>query len=176
MKSLQISPAVAVLLLLNLTGWATTVVRMDLPSLVQESDSIVQGQVESVVAQWDEQKKTIFTYVSIRVREPLKGEPGQTVLIRQIGGKVGAMNLSILGMPSFRTGEEVILFLKHNPEASYHVVGLSQGKYEIASDSAIANTSGIELVDKKTGQMIEGGAVNSEPLEIFKSRIRRLVK
>lgn len=175
MKSYHVSAAIAVLLLISESGWTTTVLKMDLPALVQESDSIVQGQVERVEAQWDEQRKTIFTYISVRVLEQLKGEPGQVVLIRQIGGKVGAMNLSILGMPAFRSGEEVILFLKRNTEATYHVVGLSQGKYAIGSDFAVANVSGIELVDRKTGQVIEG-VISREPLESFKSRIRQLVR
>ena len=176
MRSFHIPSAVVVLLLLAVAGWTTTVLKMDLPALVQESDSIVQGQVERMDALWDAQRKTIFTYISVKVHEPLKGEPGRTILIRQIGGKVGTMNLSISGMPVFRNGEEVILFLKRNPEASYHVVGLSQGKYDIGSDFAVANVSGIELIDKKTGEAIDGGVVTREPLENFKSRIRRLVK
>ncbi len=176
MKVIQISGIVTGFLLLAVTGWATTVVRMDLPALVQESDNILQGRVELVYAQWDDQKRTIFTYVSIRVYDPLKGEQRQNVLIRQLGGRVGAMNLSIAGMPAFESGEEVIVFLKSNPEGTYHVVGLGQGKYEIVSGLAVANVSGLELVDRKTGQMIEGGVVTKEPLETFKSRIRRLVQ
>src|SRR5206468_6189027 len=93
---------VLLLFLFTLTGWTTTVIRMDLPALVEESDSIVQGQVEGVDSRWDEQNRTIFTYISIKVREPLKANPGPTVVIRQLGGKVGTMHLSVMGMPVFR--------------------------------------------------------------------------
>ena len=128
MKSLRLYATIVVVILLVVPAWATTVIRMDLQTLVQESDSIVQGRVEHVDAQWDDQKKTIFTYVFVRVHDPLKGDFRPTVLIRQLGGKVGDMNLSIIGMPAFRSGEEVIVFLKSNPiEATYHVVGLTQG-------------------------------------------------
>ena len=175
MRLIHISAAILVLILCAIAGWTTTVVRMDLPALVQESDSIVQGQVEGIDSRWDEQKRTIFTYISVRVHEPLKANPGPTVVIRQLGGKVGAMRLSVMGMPAFRTGEEVILFLKRNPESTYHVVGLNQGKYEIGDDSVVANALGVELVDRKSGQVIEGG-VNREQLATFKSRIRELVK
>jgi len=176
MKSLRLYATIVVVILLVVPAWATTVIRMDLQTLVQESDSIVQGRVEHVDAQWDDQKKTIFTYVFVRVHDPLKGDFRPTVLIRQLGGKVGDMNLSIIGMPAFRSGEEVIVFLKSNPiEATYHVVGLTQGKYEVADDFAVANASGIELMDRKTGQ-IEAGLFTKQPLETFKSRIRSMVK
>jgi hypothetical protein len=176
MKPLHIYATLVAVLFLGIPGWTTTVVRMDLQALVQESDSIVQGRIERVDAQWDDQKKTIFTYIFIRVHDPLKGEFRPNVLIRQLGGKVGDMNLSIIGMPVFRSGEEVIVFLKSNPtEATYHVVGLTQGKYEVKTDFAVANALGIELLDRKTGQ-IEGGAFTREPLETFKSRIRSMVK
>ncbi len=176
MKTFQTSTALLVFFLFHLTGWATTVIRMDLPALVQESDSVVQGQIERVDARWDDQTKLIFSYISVRVYEPFKGGPASTVLIRQIGGKVGPINLSVLGMPTFQIGEQVILFLKRNPELTYHVVGLSQGKYEIADGFAIANASGISLADRSTGEVAEGGPVGREPLETFKAKIRSLVK
>ena len=175
MKLVHISAALLVLTLYAIAGWTTTVIRMDLPALVEESDSIVQGQVEGVDSRWDEQNRTIFTYISIKVREPLKANPGPTVVIRQLGGKVGTMHLSVMGMPVFRTGEEVILFLKRNPEPTYHVVGLSQGKYRTENDTAVANALSLELLDKRSGQVIESG-VNREQLAAFKSRIRELVK
>ena len=53
---------------------------------------------------------------------------------------------------------------------------MAQGKYEITNESAVVNAFGIGLQDKKTGQVIEGGTASREPVEIFKSRIRRLVK
>ena len=167
---------VLLLFLFTLTGWTTTVIKMDLPALVQESDSVVQGRVEEVYARWDVQLKTIFTYASVRVDDPLKGEPHQSVLIRQLGGKAGAMNMSIAGMPRFVRGEEVIVFLKSNPEGTYHVVGLGQGKYEIVNDFAAMNVSGVGLADRKTGKVVVDTIMSKEPLETFKSQIRRLAR
>jgi hypothetical protein len=168
--------AVLGVLLFTLTGWTTIVIKMDLTALVQQSDTILQGRVEQVYAQWNEPMKTIFTDVSVRVEDTLKGEARRSVSIRQLGGKVGAMNMSIAGMPKFTSGEDVILFLKGNGEGTHHVVGLSQGKFEIVNDFAVADVSGVGLVDSKTGQVIEGVVVAKESLETFKSRIRRLAQ
>src|SRR5437764_37397 len=113
---------------------ATTVVRMDLPQLVQQSDSIVQGRVDGVAVQWDADRKLAFTYITISVDDPLKGERRRTVTIRQVGGKIGALNLSVAGMPQFRSGESVIVFLKAQADNTFQVVGMNQGKYEITAD------------------------------------------
>ncbi len=176
MKTFQLLVLVIAVLVLNGRAWATTVFRMDLETLIRESDSIVQGEVERVAAEWDEQKRTIFTYVLLRVHDQLKGNLSSTMLIRQLGGKVGSMRLSIVGMPAFSKGEEVIVFLKRTPEQTYQVVGLGQGKYDITNDFAIADISGIDLVDKRTGQVMEGDFLSRQPLANFKAQIRRLVK
>ena len=86
------------------------------------------------------------------------------------------MNMSIAGMPRFVRGEEVIVFLKSNPEGTYHVVGLGQGKYEIVNDFAAMNVSGVGLADRKTGKVVVDTIMSKEPLETFKSQIRRLAR
>jgi hypothetical protein len=176
MRAFQISAAVLAFLLFHGTGWTTTVLRIELPALVEQADTIVQGRVERLDAQWDERRKIIFTNIQIRVDEQLKGAAQPTVLVRQLGGKVGSLNMSISGMPAFRPGENVIVFLKRNPEPTYHVVGLSQGKYQIADDFATNNAAGLDLIDNKNGKVSAGGLVRRESLDSFKSRIRSLVK
>jgi len=176
MRLFQITAAITVIVLFSISGWTTIVVKLDLPELVEQSDTIIQGQVQQNESRWDNQKKLIFTDVWVRVNDVLKGTPQTNVTVRHLGGTVGSINMAASGMPVFRNGEDVILFLKRNPETTYHVVGMAQGKYEITNEFAAVNAFGIGLQDKKSGQVIEGGTVSREPVEIFKSRIRRLVK
>lgn len=176
MRAFKISAAVLAFLAFHGTGWTTTVLRLELPALVERADTIVQGRVERLDAQWDDTRKIIFTNIQIRVDESLKGTPRPIVLIRQLGGKLGSLNMSVSGMPAFRSGENVIVFLKRNPEPTYHLVGLSQGKYEITDDFATSNATGIDLVDRKNGKFSPSGLVKREPLDSFKSRIRSFVK
>src|SRR5262245_45792800 len=93
---------VRVLSLGVVTCLATTIIRMDLSQLVQQADSIVQGRVDGVTVQWDSSRKLAFTYITISVDDPLKGERRRTLTIRQLGGQVGALNLSVAGMPQFK--------------------------------------------------------------------------
>ena len=153
---------------------ATTVQKMELPQLVSASDNIVQGRVESIETRYED--KMVYTYVSLIVDDPLKGDRRRTVLLRQLGGRIGAKAIRISGMPEFKTGDEVIVFLRDRKDGTFDVVGLNQGKYDVVDSVAVANVSGVSVLDPKTGQMSEGGFIDKAPLEAFKTRIRGLVR
>jgi len=153
---------------------ATTVEKMELPQLVSASDNIVQGRVESVESRYEANR--IYTYVSITIDEPLKGERRRTVLLRQIGGAIGAKRTWVAGMPQFNIGDQVILFLRDRHDGTFDVTGLNQGKYDIVNDFAVANVTGLAILDSKTGRISEAGFVEKAPLESFKARIRELVR
>jgi len=155
---------------------ATTVAKLSLEQLVQRADLIVQGQVQSVYSQWDDERRLVFTYISIHVDEPLKGEPRQTVLIRQIGGRVGAIQMSVAGVPQFNRGERALVFLKRQDATTFQVVGMNQGLYEIVEDSAVANVFGMDLIDKKTGEITKPLVPARAPLEQLKNKIRELLR
>ena len=154
--------------------FATTVLKMELPQLVSASDSIVQGRVESVQARYENNR--IYTYVSLVVEDPLKGERRRAVLLRQLGGTIGAKRTWVAGMPEFKSGDQVIVFLRDRRDGTFDVTGLNQGKYEIVNDFAVANVSGITIVDPKTGFTSDANFVEKAPLEAFKSKIRELAR
>ena len=153
---------------------ATTIQKMELQQLVTTSDSIVQGRVETVEARYEE--RMIYTYVSIIVDDPLKGDRRRTVLLRHMGGTIGAKTVWIPGMPQFNPSENVIVFLRNRQDGTFDVVGLNQGKFDIVNDYAVANVSGVSILDPKTGLMSERGFMEKAPLEAFKSKIRELMR
>ncbi len=154
--------------------FATTVLKMDLQDLVTASDSIIQGRVESVETRWE--NKLAYTYTSVVVDEGMKGGPRRAVLIRLPGGKVGSLKVHVAGMPQFKTGDSVILFLKGRADGTFDVVGMNQGKYDIEQNTATAHISGLTLFNEKTGQMEGAGFLDKAPLDVFKAKIRELVK
>jgi hypothetical protein len=171
-------PAVALvaaaIVLVSSPLWASLVVLMDLEELVGESDSIVQGLVEDVQSRWEDRQ--IFTYVTIGIDEPLKGDRTRTLVIRQLGGQVGSLQAVVAGMPQFEPGENVIAFLKNAGNGTFHVVGMNQGRYVIAEDYAVSNLSGVDLMNPKNG--VVSGAATAKRVEVeqFKARIRDLVR
>ena len=178
-------PAALVLALLGASvATATTVQKLSLQDLARKSDAIVVGEVEQTVSRWDDQGKEIYTYVTVRVTDQVKGRKNQkgqkgpeTLTLRQLGGQVDKIASVVPGMPEFRKGEEVVLFLSQKDAAGYPwVVGLQQGKYSVVTDENglkqvrndvdglnLAGPGGLQAGVKGASQM---------PLESFLESIR----
>jgi hypothetical protein len=164
------------LALLAAPAFATTVVKLNLQQLAQRADLIVQGQVQSIYTQWDAGRHLVFTYISIRVDESFKGESRQSVLIRQVGGTVGTIQMSIAGVPQFKSGETAIVFLKRQDDGTFQIVGMNQGLYEIVEDFAVSNLFGVDLLDSNTGEISKSLIGGRAPLEQLKAKIKELLR
>lgn len=171
--------------------FGTIVPRMKLQDLVDKSDRILQGRVDAVEVRVTGNRP--FTWVRVRVDDPIcertvasrrcrqgAGERRQAVFLRYLGGVVntpnGPVEMRVSGMPTFQPGDNVILFLQENPDGTNQVVGLNQGKYVVVGEVAVANVSGVELMDPKTGKTSPSGFTESAPVGAFLSKIRELVK
>ena len=169
----------------SLAAHATVTQVRDVETLTQESDAVVRGTVQSVESSWvgPGSQKSIVTRVKIQVSEKLKGDPGSVAEVVQPGGIIPESDIGqiVHGMPEFKTGEEVVVFLKkHSPSAAtFGVSGLAQGKYTVERTSdgknAFAVPSAIDaaLVDAD-GLPATGSA---KPLELkeLRKRVRAAV-
>jgi hypothetical protein len=156
---------------------ATTVEKMSLRDLAKKSDAIVLARVEDETARYDANKE-IYTYITLRVLEPVKGPKADAVItIRQIGGTVGDIASIVPGTPSFKKGEEVVVFLTKNDGAGYPwVMGLQQGKYSVSADEKgrknVRNEmDGLRLLSPN-GKATEGEAAAPQPLQAFLDGLR----
>ena len=129
----------ALALVLAQAASATTVQKLTLQELTKKANSIVVGRVQDAVSSWDAAKKEIYTFYTVSVSQPVKGsKAGETITIRQLGGTVGNIASIVPGMPSFRKGEEVVLFLTQKDAAGYPwVLGLQQGKYSVVDQAGL---------------------------------------
>jgi len=57
----------------SIAAVGSTLIKMDLATLVTRSELVVEGQAEDVYAQWDNTQKMIFTYVSCSSRRGFEG-------------------------------------------------------------------------------------------------------
>lgn len=132
----------AVLLVLSFfpsSGEATTVLSVDLNTLIKTSKVIIHAEVASVTTSnlATKGKPQIVTDIHFRVKRTLKGTvEGSTFDLRQIGGHWEGYTLQIPGSPQFAKGEEVVLFLEWTGKR-YTVCGMKQGKFTVTR-----NTSG----------------------------------
>jgi hypothetical protein len=161
--------------------FGTTVPRMDLQTLIRNSDNIIQGKIEGMDVVVEQRRP--YTRVRVRVDDPMYARRGvrrQTIFLKFLGGRMdtpqGPVDMKVSGMPSFNVGDNVILFLREQPDGNNSVVGMNQGKYLIVNEVAVASISGVDLVDPKTGKLLPSGYTESAPVEAFKAKIRELLK
>jgi hypothetical protein len=174
------------LLGVNLAG-ATTVQKFTVSDLAKKSESIVLARVEDETARMDEGTKEIYTYITLRVTEGVKGSKAndnaknpkneEMITIRQLGGTVGNLISVVPGMPTFRKGEEVVVFLSAKDRAGYPwVMGLQQGKYTVVTGEdgfkQVRNElDGLTTMDTN-GTKIEAKSATQQPLASFLDGIK----
>jgi hypothetical protein len=160
------------------TAGATTVQKLSMKDLSKNSASIVRAEVVDSDARYDTDKE-IYTYVTLKVLEPVKGSrKDEIITIRHLGGIVDNIASVVPGVPTFKKGEEVVVFLSGNTKAGYPmVVGLQQGKYSVSQDEhgnkRVRNElDGLKMMDP-SGSVTEGSKVTPNmPLQSFLDGVR----
>lgn len=116
---------------------ADLVIDLSVDEMARASSVVVHGTVTRVDAAWDDSRTRIFTEVDIDVSSYLSGQGPDQVRIRQVGGRVGDVELRVTGQPSFAVGEEVVVFLEPDGSGSpdrWVVVCMAAGKFTVTYD------------------------------------------
>jgi len=123
-----------ILLLCSPQALATSVLPVSLQRMTTTATIIFHGTVIENEVKLDQTSGRVATYTTFKVNEVIKGDPGKTHTIKQIGGQLTGSNVRqiIHGVPQFSVNQEYVIFL---PEASSlgfsSPIGLSQGKFDI---------------------------------------------
>ena len=120
---------------------ATVLLPGDLGDIAHAASAIVRGTVVDVRSDWADNRRRVETIVTLRVSESLKGEMRGLVSVKVPGGVLGRYRSITIGAPSFRPGEEVVLFLGAEPPALPYVIGLGQGVFRVQRDLRTGATS-----------------------------------
>ena len=159
---------------------ATEMIHLDTKTLVQGSADIVVGKVESITPHWNSAHTKIFTDVSVRVTETLKGRGGDPLVLTQIGGEVDGVRYTVPGCPAFVRDEEALLFVWRDRLGRAQVNGLGQGKFDIRRDPATGEATvqravpGLGVSDARLLRLVpQGQAIPRIPLNDLLREIRR---
>lgn len=111
---------------------------------------IVHGEVVSTAGYWANGK--IYTEIVVRVEEAIKGNYNKqsNVAFSIPGGTVGILAMRASEMPTFRVGDEVILWLFQRPDGSLSVRAGQRGVVRVLEDKSSAE------------KHVYGGSVASE--------------
>lgn len=112
---------------------ASGIPALSFDELTDHSELVVSGQVTRVWADWDSSHKFIWTHHEISVSGTHKGSVPATVVISEPGGILGNQAMSIDGTPSYRAGDQVLVFLERMPNHYLRTTGWGQGKFVVDS-------------------------------------------
>jgi Matrixin/S-layer homology domain len=160
-------------------GRATTAVMLTDEDLIASSRLILIGDVQSVKAQWDAEHRTINTYVKVNVTRQLKGQlQNQTIVFKQLGGRVGDEATVIFGAPEYTAGQQVLLFLDTRQDGTLRVAHLFQGKYDVVDEAGQARVKRNVSRDEVNilGATEAPNITNSAPLGRFTKKIKRVLR
>jgi hypothetical protein len=115
---------------------ATVYVAANLKELTTEARAVALGRVVALEARWLEDRSGMETLVTLEVETYAKGDFGRAVTLRVPGGQMGPYRSLMLGAPTFREGEDVVVFLGASGPSIPHLVGLAQGVYRVRADAA----------------------------------------
>jgi hypothetical protein len=157
-------------------GRATTIVKMSDQDLVQSARAIVVADVQSLSSRWSE--GNVYTHVELKVREAWAGpfRTGDTIVVRQLGGTVGAVTQALAGSPGFRTGERAVLFLDTWSDGALRVAHLSLGKYDLSKEKKTGRLRVERKVDDSEVRLIEGISPRRATEAASLSALRRAVR
>jgi hypothetical protein len=114
---------------------ATTVIIPTDDQLIISSRAVVRARVISQACGFDSQHDIVYTYVTLGIREVLKGDIGsREIVLKEPGGQVGSRGNVFFGSPRFTSGEEVVLYLDTWPDGSLRVHDMFLGKFTVLLD------------------------------------------
>ena len=139
----------AALLLFGAALRATSLARMSVAEMAHASSSIVRARCVSSSVRWEEGE--IWTFTDFEIEESWKGAAAARTrfTVRLLGGRLGEITSRVSGVPQFRPGEDVVLFLEPAPRGNFNVVSWSQGTFRIRHDLR----SGADLITQDTASI-----------------------
>ena len=151
---------------------------LSLQELSVKSTDIITGKVESKKCfYYNNDERRIYTSVRIRVEDTIKGslKASDTVEILFYGGTLNGICTTVLGMPTYEVGEEILLFLRETSTEPfgrrYVVRGRSQGKFNIL-DGKVTRESPYPLMTQEEGEIMPITIFNSIALDVIKQMVR----
>ncbi len=164
------------LLALSAPVSAATLERMSLDEMIEASTAIVRGRAA--------ESRTVgggpilYTLTRFYVLEQWKGEPTRQLEIALPGGSLNGFSQHFGGVPRLMPGSEFVVFLWRGSTGLNHVVGLSQGLFDVASgDDAklvVRRAAAADLVlEPGSGKPVENPAIEMS-LGSLAARISRV--
>jgi hypothetical protein len=125
----------ALLLLATPSAEASRLIPRTLPELTAGSDLIFVGCCEAATPHWNADRSLILTGYRFRVLRAIKGSPGATITLDELGGVVNGVGMDVSGVPRYSVGEEALIFVHRTELGRWETYGALQGKFRVERDA-----------------------------------------
>ena len=117
---------------------ATTVIPPTFEQLVDQAEIIFRGSVTNVSSQWigEGAERHIVSYITFKVKDAIKGAPGESYTLQTFGGTVGPDTMKIGDAPEFQVGDDDVLFVENNGTQVVPLVGIMFGRFHVRKDAS----------------------------------------
>jgi hypothetical protein len=166
------------LALLAIVANATTLSRLRFEELANQATAIARLRCIGVESHW--QGGELWTETRFEIVELNKGLLPGVIRIRMLGGSIGNLHSRIEGVPAFRQGEEVYVFLWGREGEPLRVLGWSQGTFRITRDArgterVTQDSAAAPVFDSRTRRFQHGG-IRNLPVAIFQLKLRKALE
>jgi hypothetical protein len=157
---------------------ATTLARMSVEQMSQTAPVIVRARCLANSTRWDAGE--IWTFSTFAVEEVWKGSVPAQITVRLLGGTAGNLTSTVAGIPRFRPGETVVLFLELTSRGDLSVLSWQQGTFRVrlsprsAQEIVTQDTASFATFDSATRRFDVGG-IRDLPVDGLRQQVRAAV-
>jgi hypothetical protein len=160
------------------------------PDFIAGATDIVSGKVVSTSAHWGVHGR-IFTDVTVEITSTAKGnaqKANSTLTFTVLGGQIDKLKLLASELPTFKTGDEAVLYLNNHHGTKYGIYGGFRGKVSIITSSGTGAKSVVvepevaKAVTEKKAKSSKAGSASaatssdgSVPLDDYLDYVRGIV-
>ncbi|HET7217865.1 MAG TPA: hypothetical protein VFJ02_07445 [Vicinamibacterales bacterium] len=179
----RVIPFVACVLVTSVAR-ATVLVPAEFKEIVSGSQIIAYARIVDVRPEWADGRRWIDSVVTADVVSYLKGGSDQeTISFKVPGGQLGRYRSVVVGAPTFKRGDEAVLFLKRQGDDLPNVFGLNQGVFRVRVDRRTGERMVVPPPAMKAdesssdAQRLTRGALDRRPLAFaaFGARVREVM-
>lgn len=98
----------------------------------------------------------VWTEAHCLVQEVWQGELGETMIVRQAGGRTPELRTEAGPRPDFKAGQEWILAVVEPPFGDWTLLGLNQGAWVISGGNAVRDYAGFSFIEPPPVEIAEG--------------------
>jgi hypothetical protein len=187
---------IALILLTAIVASATTLEPMSFTALTRRATRIAHLRCVSVRSAWEGGEIWTESRFAILAEEKADAAGGDAVraarsvdggannlTVRMLGGRVDGMHSHVDGVPEFRAGEEVYLFLwRRDGSEPYRVLGWTQGTFRVTRDlrtgeGRVTQDSAGAAVDREAtrgeARKVLNGGIHGMETGVFEAKLLR---